>query len=88
MPDLWIASAMACVLGTTLSATASAPAETIVAEFTRELRIVLRLTREPSSRELSDYSANVQTQQSELDLHAFRIVRSQGQNHSSRHAIE
>ncbi|MED7826321.1 hypothetical protein [Streptomyces chiangmaiensis] len=48
-PDLWIASAMAVVLGAILSATASAPADTSVTVFARELRIVLRLTREPSS---------------------------------------
>jgi hypothetical protein len=48
LPDLWIASAMAVALGATLSATASAPTDTSVAVFARELRIVLRLTREPS----------------------------------------
>jgi hypothetical protein len=44
VPDLWIASAIAAVLGTTLSTTARVPAETSVAVLMRELRIVLRLT--------------------------------------------
>jgi hypothetical protein len=44
LPDLWIASAMAVALGAMLSTTASAPTDTMAADFTRELRIVLRLT--------------------------------------------
>ncbi|MFE3167966.1 hypothetical protein [Streptomyces sp. NPDC059224] len=44
VPDRWIASVMAAALGAILSTTASAPTETRVADFTRELRIVLRLT--------------------------------------------
>ncbi|KUO07754.1 hypothetical protein AQJ58_32815 [Streptomyces sp. DSM 15324] len=40
-----IASAMATVLGITLSATAAAPVVTIVTDFRRAIRIVLRFKR-------------------------------------------
>jgi hypothetical protein len=43
-PERWIASAMAVVLEAMFSMTATAPAETIVADFKREARLVLGLT--------------------------------------------
>jgi hypothetical protein len=65
-PDRWIASATATALGAILSTTASAPTETMVADFTREtreLRIVLRLTENlPRGTWGSDHTRSARTE--------------------------